>query len=57
MFFLLNELLSPKLLDLDGSFRREKPYHDQGDSLTWTGPQWTGPLAVAQEMETTKFHQ
>ena len=31
-----------------GSFRkcpgREKPYHDQGDSLVWTGPQWTGNL-------------
>ena len=34
-----NELLSPKVLDLDGCFSREKPYHDQGDSLMWTGPQ------------------
>ena len=38
---------SSLLLALDGSFSRAKPYHDQGDSLVWTGPQWTGPLAVA----------
>ena len=30
---------SPKVLDLDGCFSREKPYHDHGDSLVWTGPQ------------------
>ena len=30
------------------SCSHEKPYHDQGDSLVWTGPQWKGPLAVAK---------
>ena len=25
----------------------KEPYHDQGDSHVWTGPQWMGPLAVA----------
>ena len=30
-----------------GSIAKKKPYHDQGDSLVWTGPQWAGPLAVA----------
>ena len=38
----LNELLSPKVFALDGCFSREKPYHDQGESLVWTGPQWMG---------------
>ena len=42
-----NEFLSPNVLDLDGCFSREKPYHDQGDSLVWMGPQWTGLLAAA----------
>ena len=27
--------------------RGERPYHDQGDSLVWTGPQWTDPWPVA----------
>ena len=39
-FFHSSELLSPKVSDLDGCFSSEKPYHDQGDSLLWTGPQW-----------------
>ena len=26
-------------IDLHGCFSREKPYHDQGDSRVWTGPQ------------------
>ena len=34
-----NELLSLKVLDLDGCFSSEEPYHDQGDYLMWTGPQ------------------
>ena len=38
---------SPKVLDLGGCFSREKPYHDQGDSLVRTGSQWTGPLVVS----------
>ena len=29
---------SPKVLDLDGYFKSEKPYHDHGDYLVWTGP-------------------
>ena len=42
LFYQGNELLSPKVLDLDGCFGSEKPCHDQGDS-----PVWTAPLAVA----------
>ena len=34
-----NELLSPEVLDRDGCSNSEKPYHDQGDSLMWAGPQ------------------
>ena len=34
------------MLALNGCFSREKPYHDQGDSLVWTVPQWTSPLAL-----------
>ena len=30
---------SPKVLDLDGCFSNEKPYHDHGDSLVRTGPE------------------
>ena len=30
---------SAKVLDLDGCFSSEKPYHDHGDCLVWTGPQ------------------
>ena len=33
VLFHLDELLSPKVLDLDGCFSCEKPYHDQGGSL------------------------
>ena len=40
MFLNSNELLSQsKVLDLDGCFRRERPYHHHYDSLVWTGPQ------------------
>ena len=39
LVFHLNELFSPKMLDLDGCLSSEKRYHDQGDSLVWTGPQ------------------
>ena len=47
-FFHWDELLSPKVFAPSGGFSREKkPYHDQGDSLVWMGPLWTGPLAVA----------
>ena len=37
----------PKMLDLNCCFSSEKPYHCHSDSLSWTGPQWVGPLAAA----------
>ena len=42
-----NKLISTNVLALDGCFSREKPYHDEGDSLMWTGPQWMDPLVIA----------
>ena len=47
VFSIRKKFLSPEVLALDGCFSREKPYHDQGDSLVWSGPQWMDPLEIA----------
>ena len=44
-----SEFLSPKVLDLDGGFSSENPYHDKGDSCV-DGPSVSGPLAVAYSL-------
>ena len=45
-----------KCLILMVCFSSEKPYHDHGDSLVWTGPQWAGPLAVVDKSANQQAH-
>ena len=47
-FFHSNELLSPTVLDLDGCFSSEKPYHDQGDSLVCKRALWLLLMVAAK---------
>ena len=47
VFSALNDLLKCWLLMVASVV--ETPTMIRGDSLVWTGPQWTGPLAVAYD--------